>query len=405
MMKRTCSLTLILSLVITAGCGGGGGSDAEGVNLNIAANPAVDNTSSYTLFQNTSLWINRTTIRQANAGTFVGGITYGDFNQDGIDDVFIAGGKDTQPSTLTPVELYLNNGANVFALSNWFGGAPPRMEHPRKALTGDFNGDGKLDIFGLGHGYDAPPFPGEAPLLILSSPTGYVAAPGLSTLVGFHHGGASADIDADGDLDVFVSASPALSPFFLINNGQGQFTVDTTRLASNLGGKPLFVAELVDVDKDGYVDLLVGSNEQGGMSTYICWGDSTGFYSGDKATVITPVAGQGTVLDFDAEDLDGDGNRDLVVTRTGDGTGAVGSYIGYYLQILINHDPANPANHRKFTDQTAQKIVAGSNPAGHWVDWIRLHDQNNDGHLDIVVDDAARNLVWYYDVVTGQYKK
>ncbi len=413
--KFECGLTLILSMMVIAGCmeggssgsgsgGPGPGSGTEGVNLNIAANPAVDNTSSYTLFQKTSLWINRNTIRTTNPGTFANAITYGDFNQDGIQDVFIMGGKDTQPSTLTPVELYLNNGANIFALSNWFGGVPPRMEHPRKALTGDFNGDGKLDIFGLGHGFDGPPWPGEAPLLILSSPAGYQVAPGLAGLVGFHHGGASADIDADGDLDVFASVFPSLSPFFLINNGQGQFTVDTTRLESNLGGKQLYVAELVDVDQDGFVDLLVGGHEQGGMSTYICWGDSTGFYSGAKATVITPVPGQGVVLDFDAEDIDGDGDRDLVVTRTGDGTGSLAFYQGYYLQILINNDPQNSANHRKFTDQTAQKIVAGSNSAGPWFDWIRLQDRNNDGRVDIVVDDAARNLIWYYDPATGQFK-
>jgi hypothetical protein len=365
----------------------------------VLRNFSVDATSSYTLFQQTSLWINRTTIRQANAGTFVGGITYGDFNQDGIDDVFIAGGKDTQPSTLTPVELYLNNGSNVFSLSTWFGGNPPRMEHPRKALTGDFNGDGKLDIFGLGHGYDAPPWPGEAPLLILSSPSGYQVAPGLAGLVGYHHGGTSADIDADGDLDVFVSVFPELSPFFLINNGQGQFTVDTTRLASDLGGKQLYSAELVDVDKDGYVDLLVGGHEQDGMSTYICWGDSTGLYSAAKATKIAAVPNEGVVLDFDAEDIDGDGDRDLVVTRTGDGKGTLGFYQGYYLQILEN------VGDRQFTDQTAQKIVAGSNSSGGWFDWIRLHDQNGDGHLDIVVDNAARNLVWYFDTLSGQFKR
>jgi hypothetical protein len=32
------------------------------------------------------------------------------------------------------------------------------------------------------------------------------------------------------------------------------------------------------------------------------------------------------------------------------------------------------------------------------------HDQNADGHLDIVMDDAMRNFVWYYDVVSGQFK-
>jgi hypothetical protein len=361
----------------------------------VPRNFSVDATSSYTLFQQTSLWIARAVVGLPDWAAAA--IAYGDFDQDGDVDVFAAYAPGTRNPT--PVKRYLNNGSGVFSLdSTWFGGVPPQMVWPRKALAGDFNGDGKLDIFVLGTGYDGPPWPGEAPLLILSSPTGYVKAPGLDSLVGFHHGGASADIDADGDLDVFVSVWPNNAPFFLINDGEGQFTVDKTRLASNLVGKKLFSAELVDVDKDGYVDLLVGGDESQGMPTYICWGDSTGFYSAAKATKIAAVPYLGGVSDFDAEDIDGDGDRDLVLTRNGDGSGPVGFYQGYYLQILEN------VGNRQFTDVTAQKIVDGSDLSARWIDWIRLHDQDGDGHLDIVVDNAARNLVWYFDPVLGRFK-
>lgn len=359
----------------------------------VPPNLSVDATSSYTLFQQTSLWIARAVVGLPDWAAAA--IAYGDFDQDGDVDVFAAYAPGARSPT--PVKRYLNNGSGVFSFdTTWFGGNPPQMVWPRKALAGDFNGDGKLDIFGLGTGYDGPPWPGEAPLLILSSPTGYVKAPGLDTLVGFHHGGASADIDGDGDLDVFISDWKS---YFLINDGQGQFTVDKGRLASNLTGGGLFSAELVDVDRDGYVDLLVGGHEQDGMSTYICWGDSTGFYSAAKTTKIGVVPNEGVVLDFDAEDIDGDGDRDLVLTRTGDGKGTLGFYQGYYLQILEN------VGNRQFTDVTAQKIVAGSDLNARWIDWIRLHDQDGDGHLDIVVDNAARNLVWYFDPVSGQFKR
>ena len=71
-----------------------------------------------------------------------------------------------------------------------------------------------------------------------------------------------------------------------------------------------------------------------GSDTQVFWGDSTGTYRHANATVFPKVAGNGVVLDIDAGDIDGDGDEDIVLTRTGDGTGALEFYQGYYLQLL-----------------------------------------------------------------------
>ena len=119
--------------------------------------------SSYEL-QKTCLYIDRQGIRQTNPGTFVHAIAYADFDNDGDEDVFMSSG-DGSPNT-TPVEMYLNDGSGNFTLGlTIFSGGVPEAVHPRKALTGDFNGDSLPDIFVIAHGYDQPPFPGEHPLL------------------------------------------------------------------------------------------------------------------------------------------------------------------------------------------------------------------------------------------------
>ena len=120
-------------------------------------------------------------------------------DDDGDTDIFISAGSKINKNKES--EVYLNDGLQSFTLENDFFANPTGQVHPRKSIIGDYNRDGKADIYLAGHGWDRPPFPGEAPVLILSSPNGYISST-LDEFSGFQHGVASADIDADGDLDI-----------------------------------------------------------------------------------------------------------------------------------------------------------------------------------------------------------
>ena len=363
-------------------------------------NLSVDAGSSHTL-QSNYLYVDHEGIRPEGQRGGFAAVAYADFNEDGHIDIFYAPSDGWQHNTF-PAELYLNDGAGCFSLdANFFNGNPPRRLAPRKALPGDFNGDGRMDVFVLGHGYDQPPFPGEAPYVILSSANGYVLGSGLDTFIGFQHGGASADIDNDGDIDVFVThLNSNQAPFFLINDGSGSFTMDTDR-TEGLAHKALFTAELVDVDGDDFLDLLVGGHEynpEGGIfPTQILWGDSTGVFSTTKATSLPSVVGHGVVPDIDVSDTDGDGDKDIVINRTGSGDENHRFYQGYYLQLV------EQVGVRRFEDKTAQLLFKNEDINADWITWIRMCDCNNDGHVDIVVDNAARNMIWENDG-TGTFR-
>ena len=368
---------------ITARVGTIAGSADIAVSLpHIPPNFAVDEGTSHSL-QFGGRYLSHRSVTGRRHQYDVIALAYADLNNDGRTDIFyspISGSTDP-----VPAEVYIDNGMGGFDLSaGFFGVDPPGGVHPRKALPGDFNGDGRPDIFVVDHGYDHEPFPGAHPYALLSSGNGYVLAEGLTDVVGFHHGGASADIDADGDLDVLITDN-FTRPSFFINDGIGRFTWDTTRVRG-IEYTGIFTAELVDVDLDGYVDLLAGGHEYEGFATQILWGGHSGVFSTSRALNLPAIRGHGIVVDIDVADTDGDGDKDVVLNRTGDDTGP-GWYSGHYLQLL------EQTATRSFSDRTVL-LHGNQNTEADWITWLRVADIDEDGDPDVFADDASTGLIW-----------
>jgi hypothetical protein len=331
----------------------------------------IDATSSHALRRST-LWIDR----QALLGGWpFAHAAYADFNKDGRVD-FVRTFSDNTISR--PVQFMRNDGAGNFSdqTATMLTGTQPGVTTTRKILTGDYNGDGWPDVFILNHGLDFPPWPGEHSQLFLSNGNGTLRyVPGLEPYAEFNHGGASGDIDGNGTVDVLV-ANPT-QPYFLLNDGQGNLTRNWNRLPAEIARGAVYTAELMDVDQDGFIDLMVGGSEADGLGTTIYWGSASGYYRASSKVTLPGVAGWTTVWDFIAADLDGDGWRDLVVYRvpTAPDTN------GRYLQIL------RQTAARVFADETATRMsMDTTQPA---TDFFRVQDLDGDGDRDIFIDDRS----------------
>ena len=353
----------------------------------IPRNPNADAGSSHTL-QYVGLRVDHAELRSGRTG-FVTAIAYADFDGDGDIDVFHA--PRVSDGAPQPVEFHLNDGNGRFSLhSSLLAGRVPRVSNAQKAVTGDYNGDGRPDVLVVGSGRRDGD---RETYLILSSPTGYRLGSGLDNFPGTRYAVTSADMDADGDLDVLLPAGGGAPTLVGINDGHGVFTE-----WSALEQDPGFVlaAEWIDVDSDGYIDLLLGGAEyesaDNRSDTQVLWGDSTGTYRIENATILPTVAGSGVILDIDAGDIDGDGDKDLIVARTGDGTGALEFYQGYYLQVLVQS-----AAHR-FMDVTVATLPGHSDSEARSINRIRIYDLDGDGDLDILIDDdTSPRIVWWND--------
>lgn len=395
MELKNCISTVFFGLMALALLNCSGADDNDDSNdddaipepeINILPNPDINATSSYEN-QKTDIFISREEIG-ANGGfeeySFIHGIAYADFDLDGDTDVFISGGGILEETTTYESQFFTNNGNSEFFPANdaLVSGAAPFFIHSRKAITGDYNGDGIPDIFVVGHGWNQPPFIGELPYLMLSAGGKFIKRnSNFGNTIGYHHAAASADIDNDGDEDILVTSLDL--PFFLINNGFGEFMPSIDQLPTALLNADFLTTELIDVDGDGYIDILAGGVEWSTMQTSIFWGNSTGVYFSSIRTTLQDVADMGTVIDMDADDLNGDGLRDIVVNRVRDD----GSFEnGSYVQLLFQ------TSKRSFRSANLP-----NNRSSAFIDWIRIQDIDNDGDLDIMADDKSLGLIWKND--------
>ena len=358
------------------------------------------------------------------------GVAYADINNDGYDDIFIhptyqdlSGGF-----TLIPVEyeLYLyENGSYVFTEINWGGIDPPKVHLARKIIIGDYDNDGDPDFYSANLGLDIPPYSGEFNSFIINNynidgTLGYK----VHEFANGAHEASSADVDNDGDLDVFSKGSRENSPQngytskFFENQGAFNFPIWTDRMQPENGDNfwywnSTYQSELVDVDQDGYIDLLVMGHEwdyyydscqdnaDGNCGRgKIYWGDEDAKFSEDRKSLIPIVRNFGTATDFDVVDLDGDGVNEIIVSRTGgdidsfpiessnmnDNIGTSNFYGGHYIQINKLDSDRNIID---FSDQLIESNYDNSpnlfcsNPETGWFIQTRVEDYEGDGTLNI----------------------
>lgn len=192
------------------------------------------------------------------------------------------------------------------------------------------------------------------------------------------------DADNDGDLDLYVAVGgyrqgpgdPSYQDKLYLNDGHGNFTLDTTALPPNLTSKSCVRA--IDYDHDGDLDLFVAGrvvpwNYPAATSCAIYRNDTKDGkvkFTDVTYSVALPLLKIGMVCDAVWTDFDNDGWPDLVLA-------------GEWMPIkFLKND------HGQFRDITKSTRIGDQ--VGWW-NSITAGDFDNDGDMDYVVTNLGQN--------------
>ena len=265
------------------------------------------------------------------------GIATGDFNGDGMVDVATTSGN---PDT---IDILLNDGSGVVSLAIQV--FLPGGSSPQDILAGDLDGDGDMDL--------AVALRDTQSLVTVYNMGGGAFVMGPSAPTGDRPRGMDmADIDGDEDLDIALANRNGDSVTVFVNDGSGNFSSATFAV----GGEPRQVA-LGDFDNDGDADLAVTEHDDRSVRIMMNNGNS---YSTSAVLSVGPLVRPEGI---EAADLDGDGDMDIVAT-TDDATLNI-----HQVSVFINGGGfSGPFNY----------AVTGSNPGS-----VVAADLDCDGDLDL----------------------
>ena len=175
---------------------------------------------------------------------------------------------------------------------------------------------------------------------------------------------AFADVDGDADQDLLITGrdgSPNYYANFYLNDGSGNFTLDTTTpFEPSIGGN----IEFADIDNDGDQDLfMTGYDNNNLIFSKLYQNDGTGEFSEVTSTPFLSVGGSASAF----FDIDNDNDLDLILTGKNSN----------YQKITTLYRNDGSGNFSLESNTPFENVDLAD---------IDINDCDNDGDLDVLIN-------------------
>lgn len=263
------------------------------------------------LYENdgTGHFINRSSGSGIAFSTDISGVSFGDYDGDGDDDLHI-----TRINSQTD-RLYRNDGNFQFTDVSAAAGIDATGEG-MGSTWGDYDGDGWLDLYVCNRTGQAGNFEdnhlfrnnGDGTFTDVAAVLGVDRVGDLSFLASF------LDYDSDGDADLYLANDKGLQPAFmnhLFRNDGGTFTDVTVESGTEANVDCMGIA-YGDIDHNGHPDLFV----TGGKGHVMMMANGDGTFADESAAAGVLIPGTGWACQF--FDYNNDTFEDLYLVNEGD---------------------------------------------------------------------------------------
>ncbi len=292
---------------------------------------------------------------------FRGDFDWADYNNDGIDDLFLIG--ETSNGKLV-AHLYKNNRTSNFVR------IPVNIPGYRDGSVewGDYDRDGDVDLLITGYTKKGP----NSSVYRNDRNNRFTNI--NADLSGVDYGtGKWNDFDNDGDLDIIISGNESSGRVVtrLYRNDKGVFNF------IDVGFTNLKLSDIAwgDYDNDGDQDFAInGETQYGKFESKLYRNEGNGIFSAAFPNFVAVRSGS-----VDWGDMDHDGDLDMLITGE--------STVGPVSKVYRND------RNGIFTDIQAE-IIGLYMSDGHWGDY------DNDGDLDIIISGMSHN----YEFISRVYR-